>query len=299
MQCLICENDGTRNKALFDVSGYTYKACSGCGLVFTDPLPTARQIVDYYATHSVAGSYDQGKQDEVAGMRRQGFVSYLQRFEAETGCRIAGKDVLDIGCFNGLSLQAIASMGGDPYGLEFQESAAKTANERFPGRVTVADICAPLALGRQFDVITLNDVLEHVPDPQAALQNIWGLLREGGYLLATTPDTGSWMARLMGRNWPSMVPVHHIFLFDRRNLGMLLQQFGFEPVCFRTLWKRYHLDYVRFVLSDFKPALGRVMGWIPPVLRRFPLPLNGGEMLVVARRQAVQQVRRAPPSQVA
>jgi SAM-dependent methyltransferase len=177
--------------------------------------------------------------------------------------------------------------------LEYQPEAAATAAARHPGRVRVGDICSAPAFARRFDAATLTDVIEHVPDPARALRAIAHLLHDGGWLLLTTPDTGSLMAGTLRSAWPSLCPIHHLHLFNRPNLTRLLDECGFEVHHAGSLWKWYSLEYINWVMPNFNASLARLCSYVPKFLRRFVLPLNGGEMLVLAQKRKSALARAA------
>jgi SAM-dependent methyltransferase len=49
------------------------------------------------------------------------------------------------------------------------------------------DVCGERTHGADWDIIFLEQVLEHVPHPRRALENIFAMLRPGGILFVTTP----------------------------------------------------------------------------------------------------------------
>ena len=80
-----------------------------------------------------------------------------------------------------------------------------------------ATISAALPEAR-FDIVTLWDVIEHVPDPVPLLAEAARVLRPGGRLVLTTGDWGSAYARRQGAQWHLVAPPWHLTLFDRRTL---------------------------------------------------------------------------------
>jgi SAM-dependent methyltransferase len=259
-----------------------YVRCDSCGLLRNEPFPTPQDVERYYAGKSAAGNYSASIAafDE---QRKGVYRAYLRVLERETGLQLRGAKVLDAGCFTGLSLEALPESGASPYGLEYQPEAARIAESKFPGRVVNADICAAMGLPHAVDVVTMTDVIEHVPSPAAALRAVRAALKPGGRLLLTTPDTSSLMARLLGRYWPSYSPIHHLHLFDGRNLERLLRQEGFDPLYARPLWKTYSLEYVRWILQHQHPGAASILKALPRFISKAPLPLNGGERIVIAR----------------
>ena len=87
------------------------------------------------------------------------------------------------------------------YGVEPREAAAKEARAVSGAEVRVGTIGQAQWPSEHFDVVTLWDVLEHVPDPMATLRETHRVLRPGGIVLARVPNGGSWEARLFGLTW--------------------------------------------------------------------------------------------------
>jgi hypothetical protein len=68
-------------------------------------------------------------------------------------------------------------------------------------------------------------------------------------------------------------------------LKRLLERCGFGDVRFKTLWKTYTLRYVKWILPHLNPALVPIFRLVPDLIADVPLPLNGGEMIIIASRQ--------------
>lgn len=81
------------------------------------------------------------------------------------------------------------------------------------------DLSAPLTETRQFDVVICEQVLEHVPDPWAAVRNLFALCQPGGELIVSTPF---------------LIKLHEEFFqndywrFTPRGMRTLLEGAGFE-----------------------------------------------------------------------
>jgi SAM-dependent methyltransferase len=142
-----------------------------------------------------------------------------------------GRAVLDVGCGNGYLGALLAERGYDVTGIERKGGY----DEPFPASVRLieADLENGLpALDGQFDHVLCADILEHLRDPSVLLRQLRDVLRPGGVLIASLPNSGNLYFRLnilAGR-----FPQHDKGLFDRTHLRFytwsgwieLLQQSG-------------------------------------------------------------------------
>ncbi len=113
---------------------------------------------------------------------------------------------------------------------------------------------ADFADGR-FDAVTMWDVVEHLPDLNHLMLEIRRILRNGGILSVVTPDMGSLGARLLGERWEEMRKMpEHIYFFDRRSLGHLLEAGGFTPLEWGTVGKLMPLDEAASRMVPTRPG---------------------------------------------
>lgn len=147
--------------------------------------------------------------------------------------------LLDVGCAVGSFLYLAGQRQWQCYGVEVSEFAAAIARDRlgvpvFTGRF----IDAPYPAGH-FDVITMWDILEHLPNPIAALQKSHRLLNSCGILLLNVPNEKSLLrmaARMIYQGSGGLIkgPVnrlyhqYHLNYFNRDSLSFLIKKSGFE-----------------------------------------------------------------------
>ena len=117
----------------------------------------------------------------------------LARFGGETNSLrpLLGKQVLDIGCGGGLVAEPLARLGGQVTAIDAAAESiavarthAEEAGLKIDYRVTTAE--ALLADGKQFDIVTALEVVEHVADPAAFLTTCAALVAPGGLLILST-----------------------------------------------------------------------------------------------------------------
>jgi SAM-dependent methyltransferase len=143
-----------------------------------------------------------------------------------------GRKVLDVGCGNGYLGALLAERGYDVTGIERKGGY----DEPFPAEVRLieADLEKGLPpLDRQFDYVLCADILEHLRDPSLLLRQLRGVLRPGGALIASLPNSGNLYFRLnvlAGR-----FPQHDKGLFDRTHVRFYMWS-GWVEVLEQSGW---------------------------------------------------------------
>jgi 2-polyprenyl-3-methyl-5-hydroxy-6-metoxy-1,4-benzoquinol methylase len=140
---------------------------------------------------------------------------------------------LDIGCGAGSLIRAAARAGWAVEGTEI--SPAPVTLLRAEGHaVHLGDLMTLELLTGAYDVATLIEVLEHVPQPLALLRRAFELLRPGGVLYLTTPHGRGISSRLLGMRWSVVSPPEHLQLFSVVGLCTALDAAGFATHNART-----------------------------------------------------------------
>ena len=128
---------------------------------------------------------------------------------------VRGKKVIDCGCGSGQYLMALHGLGADVYGIEYDEEKVAQFQRQHPElaeRVRAGDIEQMSFESDSFDLVLLNEVLEHVPHESKALLEIHRVLKQGGMLVVFSPnrlypfETHSVTMRTSGRAFPIYVP---------------------------------------------------------------------------------------------
>lgn len=251
--------------------------------MFVDPLPSSTSDV-YDASYfsGAEGGYGYVNYEEDKEPMIPVFQKYLARIE-----RAAGKKgtLLDVGAATGFFVRLAHQEGFSAQGIEISEHAAALGrkNGLHVETGTLSNVTGV------FDVITMLDVIEHVPDPRAEINRAYALLNSGGILILNTPDAGSLFARVLGKRWHLIVPPEHLYYFNRRNLSRLLEEEGFEVEQVTTIGKSFTLKYIFKTLYKWTKlrlfdVYARWFGY--GALSRLAIPLNlHDNMFILARRK--------------
>jgi SAM-dependent methyltransferase len=171
---------------------------------------------------------------------------------------------LDVGCGSGSALGVAQALGWRTAGIEVDVAAAEKAR-RFAAELHVGDVLAAPFGAARFDVITVFHVLEHLPDPVAAMRRMLGWLAPGGLLIVEVPNAGGLGARLFGRAWSALELPRHLSHFTPETLERTVAQAGGRVVWRRQRSKpRHYLWSLRLWLSDrgWEPV-ARATEWRP------------------------------------
>ena len=137
--------------------------------------------------------------------------------------RSPGKRVLDVGCGQGHFVDVALRAGFEVLGIEVSDSAVSVC-QSFSLPVVRMDIFSPELQGASYDICTMFEVLEHVPDPAKVLARAAELLRPGGILYLTTPNFASLDRRLLGEGWRA-INREHLTYFEPKTLRRMVSEF--------------------------------------------------------------------------
>ncbi|QKE85501.1 bifunctional glycosyltransferase/class I SAM-dependent methyltransferase [Arthrobacter sp. NEB 688] len=226
--CWLCDAP-TSTETAFAPAGYV--RCTACGFLFQAHRASAEDEARMYD-----GEYFEGYDQRTGGRRTEGHydVATAQR-QSEARVRVEflrgtvspPARLLEVGAASGYFVAAAAAAGFDAQGVEPSTEQAEGATARgIPVRSgTLADIAAG---GDTFDVLCAWHVLEHLPEPRAALEQMRGLLRPGGVLALELPNIGSVAAQRNTVRWAHLDPGAHVGHYTPRTLASLLGGAGLE-----------------------------------------------------------------------
>ncbi len=229
------------------------------------------------ATRALFDDFADYYRDASADDAAQAKLDWVTRFAS-------GGRLLDVGANYGHFIRSATSRF-EAIGIELSPQAVAWVQTHVPAPIQQASIEDEREeFAGRFNAITMFDVIEHLENPRAALQQCHRYLVADGHLFLSTPDTGSAVPRLLGRSWYHYDLEQHISLFSASNLQLLLEQCGFTVIERRTFGRRYRFSYVDRRLRDLgrESALFRAVHLAAFPLRLFPewhIPLNLGDVI--------------------
>jgi SAM-dependent methyltransferase len=184
-------------------------------------------VQDPPGAEELAAFYDSGEDPAYSDDNRGHLDHYYQGLRKRIEKTVARPgSILDVGCSRGWFLEAMS--GWECYGCEIATVAAEIAQRRFGERIFVGSFEDYQAPNEFFDVIALQDVLDHCPQPFSVLAKCYRLLKPGGLMVVKVHDISCLYAKLMGRRFYPIIPPGHLFYFGRHTLGLAVEEAGFK-----------------------------------------------------------------------
>jgi protein O-GlcNAc transferase len=197
--------------------------CKKCGHVYAD---------GYFGPMALAHLLSGTIANQVPGydIENQRFI-WSRVVEMVSGLRssLEGR-WLDVGFGNGSLVTTAAEFGYEVVGLDLREESVRLMRQ-FGYEAHSIEFDAYRA-NEPFDVISMADVLEHMPYPKRALHHARDLLRPDGLLFLSMPNADSFLWQILTRNGvnPYWNEIEHYHNFGRKRLYALLDECGFQPV---------------------------------------------------------------------
>jgi len=205
--------------------------CEACGLVFVGNHLSSAELGEAYATID-SGAYF----DEVRHENRRKFEVAAKAIDELLGAK--NRNILDVGAGNGEFLESLLSKGYTALAAH-EIPGSDLSRLREKGVVIYQDFEYAAVPSSMFDLVTLLDVAEHVPDPHKLFEACFRVLRPGGYVYFHTPAVTK-VDRMMhyvqripvagkaGRIWQrGRTSIFHLQNYTDEALDILLRRAGF------------------------------------------------------------------------
>lgn len=138
--------------------------------------------------------------------------------------------LLDVGFGAGSLLATAKRHGWKTFGVEASESAVTSGRVNEIGELTHGDFSTAPFPAESFDVVSMQELVEHLPDPDPFLRRAREVLRPGGLLYLATPHGRGVSGRLLGPTWSVLKPPEHLQLYSARSIKARLERAGFERI---------------------------------------------------------------------
>jgi 2-polyprenyl-3-methyl-5-hydroxy-6-metoxy-1,4-benzoquinol methylase len=271
--------------------GFRIDQCGSCSFRFTNPAPSEKQLEFFYNSkikqlENIA--FEGTRASRLPIFERR--LSLIQQY-------LAGGKLLDIGGSNGIFIDAIigARAPFEVTVVDLNRDSVAKLRQKYP---TVQAIHGDaLKHDGSYDVITLWDTIEHLPDVNRVASHLFSLLRPGGFLFLSTPNVHSFEHSVGQYRHPQILPLSHVNYFAPPNLTRLLERHHFRVVDCLTPNGSFDIAYINRMISDGDADLGQLGGFLKQHLQSsafaddFAALISkhrlAGNLLMIAERPAV------------
>jgi 2-polyprenyl-3-methyl-5-hydroxy-6-metoxy-1,4-benzoquinol methylase len=228
-KCYLC--DSSKNKIVFNEFGIDMLKCKKCGHVYSS-YKQDQNYADYFGEKIEKQDHFWWKE-----AHDRMYNDFGEKFLKNKKGRI-----LDVGCGLGYFLKFISKYNNwKGFGSEISKSAVEYADKNLglenikQGRVEESGFS-----NNYFDIISLWDVIEHIPNPRPLLSYLYDILKENGVLFMHTPNISIQLPKAkfkkiikgLNKDVHYMEAKDHINIYSQKIIKRLLKEVGFKKIKF-------------------------------------------------------------------
>jgi 2-polyprenyl-3-methyl-5-hydroxy-6-metoxy-1,4-benzoquinol methylase len=245
--CVLCGSD--RFQTIYLDNPSSIVECKDCQLVFFNPQPSPAYLQGYYSSQigymsSIEENLRSFEAEPKSWQDTANWIFYkiYQHKPEEKGERL-----LDVGSAYGFFLMFAKKRGLDVLGLEISTETSKYARQHGIEVQNVSLADAKLD-DRSFDIVTMNNVLEHTLNPVTELEKAFSVLKPSGIIYIGVPNWDSLVSRVDGFHWKMKSWPNHLYYFTPETLERMLTKVGFTvKETFTHMGESEYLDDARII----------------------------------------------------
>jgi 2-polyprenyl-3-methyl-5-hydroxy-6-metoxy-1,4-benzoquinol methylase len=239
--------------------------CNDCTCRFTQKVPGTDEIGAYYQSSAYVSHSD----------TKKGIVNTLyhtvRNYTIQSKRRLVKKltngqngSLLDVGAGTGAFAVAMQKAGWNTTALEPDITARENASRKYGLKVRPSDDLFSFS-DRQFDIITLWHVLEHVHQLHEYTRAFQSILKDDGALIIAVPNYTSYDAAVYKEYWAAYDVPRHLYHFSPASVRQLMKQHSFKVMQYKPMW--FDSFYVAMLSEQYKTGHNNLIraawnGWL-------------------------------------
>lgn len=276
-KCIVCSSDNFEK--IIEGYDYQYKTsknlffwykCKECSHLFLNPVPNKKSLHIIYPKN--IGNYEGFYVRQNLAFRIKSFLEGLRLRRITSSIKYPGR-ILDVGCASGDLLDTAKKYCNNIKFLEgFDISEAAVRSARKKGYKVYVSSAEKINLKRKYyDVIILQQVIEHLHDPGLVLKKLNFLLKDQGIIIIETPNPNSIDRFVFGCFWEGYHIPRHFNLWNILGMKKMLLNAGFKSFNYKLISKPAHwtVSIENILIHNKKFKIAKIFS----LTSRFPLAL--------------------------
>lgn len=231
----------------------------------THPQPTNEKLPHYYKSVDYISHTDASK--TILDKIYQAVKKYAigKKIALLESFKTSQKNLLDVGCGTGDFLKVASDRNWKISGIEPNQQARKIALEKLGDANSVVvdlDKLINIEPTKQYDIITLWHVLEHIPNYDAYIIKLKSLLKNDGHLLIAVPNFKSYDAQYYKDFWAAYDVPRHLWHFSKNAIHKIFDKHQMQIS--KTIPMYFDSYYVSLLSEKYKTGKSNVIkaAWI-------------------------------------
>ncbi len=258
ISCPICGH--SKFQLHWELEGARWVKCPGCTLLMQNPQPDMNHIIDRYDEEY----FQYEKSNDLAFLELMMLGLKDIGFDSLDTQNPGNRSFLDVGCATGRLAAHLMGSGWDARGVEVCRPAAEFGIRELKVPISIGTLEEASYKDSSFDVVHNSHVIEHINRPAAFMDEIYRILKPGGYHICATPNSMGMQALLFKERWRSVID-DHLFLFSLKTLPLLAEKSGFRIIRKKT-WGGL--------------GKGTAPNWLKTLADRAVKPLQWGDVMI-------------------
>lgn len=286
--CPVCLADAHHPE--FNIKGFSIVRCENCKMVYVNPRLKDDVIYEIYRkNYFIKNNYSfsdfgYGNYDLTGYLRDKTFNRWLAEF---TPFLLTHKGkAMDVGCATGRFLNILKNKGWDTRGIELDIDMYNSLLEKGYNVKTIH--IEDWNSGERYELITLFDVIEHIPHLHQCFEKLNCMLSEKGSIVMVTPNISSFQKKIFGKKWFQFKPWEHISYFSPEIMHRLAEKFNLKIVFLSTCGQYADMSFIhhRLLRYGFNSTATIFKKFISmPGLKNRAWYMGTGSMLIVMQKK--------------